>query len=126
MYMARGPIAAARLTRDDDGNLRYQLKKAFRDGTTHILLSPVELLEKIAALIAPPWQNQIHYNGVFAHAAGWRDAVVSPQCRVRSVQAPSIRQYLHSTKNSLLMMDRPASELKSDRPCKPLYAIALD
>ena len=86
MYMARGPIAATRLTRDDEGNLRYQLKKAFTDGTTHVLLSPLELLEKIAALIAPPWQNQIHYNGVFAPAADWRSAVVSSLKKPRQTQ----------------------------------------
>ena len=77
MYMARGPIATQRLMRDDDGNLRYTLKRPFSDGRTHVLLSPIEFLEKVAALIPPPWQNQIHYNGVFAPAAAWRDQIVS-------------------------------------------------
>ena len=44
LYMARGPIAAARMTRDDDGNLRYQLKKAFTNGATHVLLIQYFLL----------------------------------------------------------------------------------
>jgi hypothetical protein len=77
MYMARGPISTARLTRDDDGDLRYALKRAFADGSTPVLLSPIELLEKVAALIPPLWQNQLHYNGVFAPAAAWRNQIVS-------------------------------------------------
>ena len=78
MYMARGPIATERLTRmdDDSGNLLYELKRPFSDGRTHILLSPIELLEKLTALIPTKWFNQIRYNGVFAPGSEWRSEIV--------------------------------------------------
>src|SRR5215471_1143901 len=50
-YCARGPLAMERLERLADGRLLYRFKRAWRDGTTHILLDPLEMLKKLAALI---------------------------------------------------------------------------
>ena len=36
------------------------------DGTCQILLSPQELLEKLAALVPPPRLNLVRYHGVLA------------------------------------------------------------
>ena len=36
-YMARGPIAQERLSVDGDGLVVLELKRAFSDGTTHVL-----------------------------------------------------------------------------------------
>ena len=47
-----------------------------RDGTSHIALQPVELLEKLAALIPRPYVNLIVYHGVLAPNAKWRGEVV--------------------------------------------------
>jgi len=74
-YMARGPIAKDRLTHADDGLLKYELKRKLGD-KTHILLSPSELIEKLAALIPPPGINSIRYNGVFAPGSYWLNEVV--------------------------------------------------
>ena len=46
------------------------------DGTTHLLLSPVELLEKLAALVPPPRLNLIRYHGVLAPSARDRASIV--------------------------------------------------
>jgi hypothetical protein len=75
MYMARPPIATERLTRHEDGSLLYKLKREI-DGKTHILLDPLELLEKITAIIPPPGFNGIRYNGIFAPGASWREQIV--------------------------------------------------
>ena len=39
-YMARGPIAQERLSVDGDGLVILELKRAFSDGTTHVLFEP--------------------------------------------------------------------------------------
>ena len=41
-YIARGPLSNERLEITDDGKVKLQLKTAWRDGTSHLLLSPHE------------------------------------------------------------------------------------
>jgi hypothetical protein len=65
-YTARPPIALERLSETPDGKILYRLKQAYSDGTTHVLFDPIELVEKIVALIPPPRANLLRYHGVFA------------------------------------------------------------
>ena len=46
-YCARAPIAMDRLERLVDGRLLYRFKRPWRDGTTHIVMEPLELLAKL-------------------------------------------------------------------------------
>ncbi len=57
--------------------MRVQLKRAWSDGTTHLLFEPVEFLEKLAALTPRPAINLILYHGVLAPYARWRPEVVA-------------------------------------------------
>ena len=57
--------------------MRVQLKRAWSDGTTHLLFEPVEFLEKLAALTSRPAINLILYHGVLAPYARWRPEVVA-------------------------------------------------
>jgi hypothetical protein len=75
-YVARPPLATERLTQVDDGRLCYRLKRRWRDGTTHLLLERVALLERLAALVPPPRFHLVRYHGIFAPCASWRDHVV--------------------------------------------------
>jgi hypothetical protein len=75
-YVARPPIATERLSQLPDGRLLYALKHRWRDGTTHVVFEPLELLEKLAALVPPPRFNLVRYHGILAPRATWRDAVV--------------------------------------------------
>jgi hypothetical protein len=52
--MCRPPIALERLKLLSDGRLLYRLKKHWRDGTSHILFHPLELMERLAALVLAP------------------------------------------------------------------------
>ena len=70
------PLAKSRLEEREDGNLMLRLSRTWSDGTAALVFSPLELVEKLAALIPQPRTNQIIYTGVFAPAASWRDAVV--------------------------------------------------
>ena len=65
-YLLRPPLADDRLRLLGDGRVRVQLKRAWSDGTTHLLFEPVEFLEKLAALTPRPAINLILYHGVLA------------------------------------------------------------
>ena len=65
------------MRRVGDGRVRVQLKRAWSDGTTHLLFEPVEFLEKLAALTPRPAINLVLYHGVLAPYARWRPAVVA-------------------------------------------------
>ena len=75
-YLLRPPIAEDRLSFRFDGNVLVRLKTPWRDGTSHIVLQPLELLEKLAALIPRSYGNLIVYHGVLAPNAKWRREVV--------------------------------------------------
>ena len=74
--MIRPPLASGRLRQLDADTLTYTLKTPWADGTTHLVLSPLELIEKLAALVPPPRLNLIRYHGVLAPTAGDRAAIV--------------------------------------------------
>ena len=76
-YLLRPPLADDRLRLLGDGRVRMQLKRAWSDGTTHLLFEPVELLEKLAALTPRPAINLVFYHGVLAPYARWRPDVVA-------------------------------------------------
>ena len=46
------------------------------DGTTHLLLSPLELIEKLAALVPLRWLNLVRYHAILAPNARHRRQVV--------------------------------------------------
>jgi len=53
-YVSRPPIAEDRLLLTSWGQVRYQLKTSYRDGTTHIAMEPLDLMARLAALVPPP------------------------------------------------------------------------
>ena len=59
-----------------DGRVSYCLRHKWRDGTTHVLFEPLELMEKLAALVPPPRFNLVRYSGIFAPASPWRSKIV--------------------------------------------------
>ncbi len=75
-YVARPPVASERLSRLDDGRLLYRLKQRWRDGTSHIVFEPAELVEKLAALVPPPRVHLVRYHGILGPCASERDRVV--------------------------------------------------
>jgi hypothetical protein len=62
-YCARPPFALDRLEAIDDEHLRYQLSKPQPDGTTELSLTPLELIDRIAALVPPPRVHRHRYQG---------------------------------------------------------------
>jgi hypothetical protein len=65
-YAGRPPLATGRLSALPDGRLLYRLKRRWRDGTTHMIFEPVDLVAKLAALVPPPRFNLVRYHGILA------------------------------------------------------------
>jgi hypothetical protein len=86
-YVMRGAVAENRLQREENGDISYLLKAPWSDGTKAVHFTPLEFVEKLAALVPPPRVHQIRYHGVFAPNHSWRAAVV-PKGRVESGLAP--------------------------------------
>jgi hypothetical protein len=75
-YVARPPVATERLSRLEGGRLVYRLKHRWRDGTTHVVFEPEELIERLVALVPPPRFHLVRYHGILGPAAGQRGRVV--------------------------------------------------
>jgi len=75
-YIARPPLALERLSEHGDGRLRYTLKSRWRDGTSAVLLEPLDLIARLCALIPAPRFHTLRYHGVFAGNAKWRGEIV--------------------------------------------------
>jgi hypothetical protein len=60
-YVSRPPIAIERLALTASGQVRYQLKTPYRDGTTHIILEPLDLMARLAALVPLPRHVAMHW-----------------------------------------------------------------
>jgi len=74
--MARGAVSLERLTQDANGDLVYTFTHPWSDGTTGIRLSPMERLEKLAALVPLPRVHLVRYGGCLAPHSRLRGAII--------------------------------------------------
>jgi hypothetical protein len=80
-YITRPAIANERLQHNPAGQVVLQLKSPYRDGTTHIVMSPLEFMQRLAALVPRPRLHLIRFHGVLAPHAKLRAAIVAPPAR---------------------------------------------
>jgi hypothetical protein len=77
-YMARPPLASERLEMLPDGRLVYEFKRPWRDGTSRVICTPLQFIEKLVPLVPKPRVHLTRYSGVLGPAAKWRPAVIPP------------------------------------------------
>ena len=82
-YITRPAVSTERLSLTAQGNVRYRLvapahpcardihaslhiKTPYRDGTTDVVLEPLDFIARLAALVPTPRVNLTRYHGVFA------------------------------------------------------------
>ena len=82
-YVLRPPVAQERLRLRENGDVSLKLKKAWDDGTTHVVFSPMELMEKLAALVPPPRIHMIRFHGILAPHAKNRSEVARSRKEIK-------------------------------------------
>ena len=75
-YLARPPIANERLSELPDGHIILRFKQPWRDGTTSVMFTPHELIEKLIPLVPRPRAHVVRYHGILGPAAKDRGKVV--------------------------------------------------
>ena len=75
-YITRPAIANERLKRNRAGQVVLQLKSPYKDGTTHIVMAPLEFMQRLAALVPRPRLHLIRFHGVLAPNAKLRSEIV--------------------------------------------------
>jgi Putative transposase len=65
-----------------------QLKSPYKDGTTHIVMEPLEFMERLAALVPRPRLHLIRFHGVLAPNAKLRSKIV-PAPAERATEPPT-------------------------------------
>jgi ribosomal protein S27E len=80
-YITRPPIATKRLSVDVQGRVVYRYKHPFRDGSTHVVLEPLDFIARLAALVPRPRLNLTRFHGVFAPNFKHRKRIVPHRSR---------------------------------------------
>ena len=88
--LLRPPLALERLTESSHGQVVFELPHPRADGATHLLLDPLELIEKLSVLIPPRRFHTLRFHGVLGPAAAWRSEVI-PRRRTTAA-VPSARE----------------------------------
>lgn len=73
-YVRRPPVASEFLALTASAQVHYTLKMPYWDGITHIVLEPLDLMARLAALV-PPRMHVTHCHGVIAPHSKLRAAV---------------------------------------------------
>ena len=65
-YIARPALSNERLSVNNRRQVVYRLKHPFRNGTTHVVLDPMDFIARLVALVPRPRAHLTRYHGVFA------------------------------------------------------------
>ena len=58
-YITRPSLSDERVQLNAAGQVELKLKTPWRDGTTHLVMSPLEFMQRLAALVPRPWLHLI-------------------------------------------------------------------
>ena len=75
-YIPRPALTNERVQTNAAGQVVLKLKTPWRDGTTHLVMSPLEFMQRLAALVPRPRLHLIRFHGVLAPNAKLRAQVV--------------------------------------------------
>ena len=101
-YVSRPAISEQRLSLTRNGNVRYQLKTPYRDGTTHVIFDPLDFIARLAALVPKPRVNLPRFHSTLASNSRYRARGTGlgqkhplgnrnhPACRGRAVSGSSV------------------------------------
>jgi hypothetical protein len=76
-YISRPPVSEHRLSLTEQGNIRYELKTPYRNGTTHMIFEPLDFISKLVALVPAPRVNLTRFHGVFGANSKHRSRIIN-------------------------------------------------
>jgi hypothetical protein len=79
-YITRPAISMKCLSLTRNGQVRYELKTPWRNGTTHVIFEPLDFISRLVSLIPKPRVNLTRFHGVFAPNSKYR-VLVTPAKR---------------------------------------------
>lgn len=85
-YIARPAVSEERLSTNDQGDVIYRFKKPWDDGTTALKLTPMELMERLVALVPRPRVHLTRYHGVLAPHYKHRKQIIPKPPDLKMVQ----------------------------------------
>jgi hypothetical protein len=92
-YLTRPAFSLARLRVRRDGFVSYRVKKVSRHRVTERVMTPIETLARLAAIVPPPRYPLLRFHGVVAPRHRWRDRIV-PRPPVRPAGSPTCKAEL--------------------------------
>ena len=116
-YLCRPAAGNERFEEREDGRVMVRLKTPWSDGTTHVVLTPLELVEKLVALIAPPRFHMVRYHGAFAPNAAVRASIV-PTPATPSATGEDEPRCTHSGRQAYAMLMRRVFAVEIERCAK--------
>lgn len=111
-YLNRPAFSLARLRLRRDGTVSYRVKKASRGRVTERVMTPIETMARLAAMVPPPRYPLLRFHGVLAPRHRWRDRVVPRPPPARAAAAPSMRPPMEEAKAARC---RPAQDAADGR-----------
>ena len=93
-YTARPAVSEERLSQANNGDIHYRLKTPWRDGTTGVVFSPLEFLEKLSALVPPPRIHLTRFHGILAPHSKFRHMVVPQMPEEKEDDDPDVEKSL--------------------------------
>lgn len=61
-YIARPAVATNRLSLTRNGQVRYEMKTPWRNGTTHVVFEPLDFISRLVALVPKPRVNLTRFH----------------------------------------------------------------
>jgi len=74
-YITRPAVSTKRLSLTRNGQLRYELKTPWSNGTTHVIFEPLDFISRLVSLVPKPRVNLTRFHGVFAPNSKYRTLV---------------------------------------------------
>ena len=88
-YCGRGPFALDRLSVSREGLVVYKVRNPWKRSQTHRVMTPLEIMARMSALIPPPRHPLVRFHGVLAPHSAWRKQIVPASVSASAASEPS-------------------------------------
>ena len=109
-YITRPAVAEERLELQPSGDILLRLKTPYSDGTSHLLFSGIEFVEKLVALIPPARIHLTRFFGCLAPHAKIRSQVASLYKSILVRRSAGISPHPHVGGRNFFSQKHPGHE----------------